>query len=119
MYVLDRLSAMLLLCFVVRTLHRGKVILTAAKQVAKWTMPSFVCRDNLGELVVSAWVAVVPAESGSIVRLAGSCCRHDAGASAHYKVSSLCVSCCLFDLLFTPLIPPNRCCQHHQPHSYG
>jgi hypothetical protein len=28
---------------------RGKVILTAAKQVAKWTLPSFICRDNLGE----------------------------------------------------------------------
>jgi hypothetical protein len=30
-------------------LDRGKVILTAAKQVAKWTLPSFICRDNLGE----------------------------------------------------------------------
>lgn len=28
---------------------RGKVILTAAKQVAKWTLPSFLCRDNLGK----------------------------------------------------------------------
>lgn len=28
---------------------RRKVILTAAKQVAKWTLPSFVCRDNLGK----------------------------------------------------------------------
>lgn len=29
---------------------RGKVILTAAKQVAKWTLPSFICKDNLGEV---------------------------------------------------------------------
>lgn len=39
--------------------HRGKVILTAAKQVAKWTLPSFICRDNLGESGFAVMCCVV------------------------------------------------------------
>lgn len=36
-------------CCCVCVANRGKVIVTAAKQVAKWTLPSFICRDNLGK----------------------------------------------------------------------
>jgi hypothetical protein len=37
------------------------VLLTAAKQVAKWTLPSFVCRDNVGVANIMSRTAMVEA----------------------------------------------------------
>lgn len=30
--------------------QRGEVVLKAVAQVARWTLPSFLCHENLGEL---------------------------------------------------------------------
>eukprot|EP00879_Flechtneria_rotunda_P005162 GHRR01005444.1.p1 GENE.GHRR01005444.1~~GHRR01005444.1.p1 ORF type:complete len:797 (+),score=305.13 GHRR01005444.1:841-3231(+) len=48
--------------------ERGEVLLTAAKQVAKWTLPSFVCHDNMGIANVLSRTAMVEARCA---RLAG------------------------------------------------
>jgi hypothetical protein len=40
---------------------RRQVLLTAAKQVAKWSLPSFVCRDNVGVANIGSRTAMVEA----------------------------------------------------------
>ncbi|WIA41003.1 hypothetical protein OEZ86_004644 [Tetradesmus obliquus] len=41
--------------------HRRKVLLAAAQQVAKWSLPSFVCRDNVGVANIGSRTAMVEA----------------------------------------------------------
>jgi hypothetical protein len=49
---------------------RGEVVLKAVQQVARWTLPSFLCHDNMGAR---------PAPAGTCVWQAGTCvwgCQH-------------------------------------------
>ncbi|KAF6259218.1 hypothetical protein COO60DRAFT_1700957 [Scenedesmus sp. NREL 46B-D3] len=41
--------------------RRRKVLLAAARQVAKWSLPSFVCRDNVGVANIGSRTAMVEA----------------------------------------------------------
>jgi hypothetical protein len=50
-----------LLCTTIMALHRGQVVLTAAQQVAKWTVPSFICQDNMGWANMMSRTAMVEA----------------------------------------------------------
>lgn len=34
---------------------RGEVVLKAVTQVARWTLPSFFCHDNVGEARSAVW----------------------------------------------------------------